>query len=63
MLNSKALNKMRGSLALFMGDGSPRGPQLRERCDSACFGARETVAGVREQSRVRWGVGRMGREG
>ena len=59
MLSSKALNKMRGSLALFMGEGSARGPQLRERCDSPC-GARETVAGVREQSRGRWGWGGWG---
>ena len=63
MLNSKALNKIRGSLALFTGKGSPRGSQLRGRCDSTCFGARETVAGVTEQSRVRREVGRMGREG
>lgn len=56
MLNSKALNKMRGSLALFTAEGSPRGSQLRGRCNSTCFGARETVAGVREQSRVGgWG--------
>lgn len=63
MLNSKALNKMRGSLALFTREGSPRGPLLRGKGDSTCFGARETVADVSEQSRVRWEVGRMGREG
>lgn len=62
MLNSKALNKMRGSLALFTREGSPRGPLLRGKCDRV-FGARETVADVRERSRVRWEVGRMGREG
>lgn len=56
MLNSKALNKMRGSLALFTREGSPRGPLLRGKCDSMCFGARETVADVRERSRDgRWG--------
>lgn len=63
MLNSKALNKIRGSLALFTGKGSPRGSQLRGRCDSTCFGARETVAGVREQSRVRRGGGEDGERG